>query len=348
MKKMTLSEKKEFAAVDWFRIIASVLVLAAHTHPFASLNSNFSFAFDYALCRITVPFFFLTTGFFMYHKLDDKERVTAYIKRILGLYLLYTSIYIPVNIIDYIHSGKSPAECVLSYVRNFLLLGVIPPLWYFIGTAFAVYLLHLAITKTRLGERGILIISLVLYIAGVLLNTYKEPFLKIPLLGDALELYFYIFETTRNGLFYGILFIFLGGMIRKYGAKIKSSPLYPMLSALFLACMYFELTWAKKTFGGDECDMLFFTAPAALFLFLTLAMIRMPSGSAANGLFLRKASVIVFGLHPFVSFWLEYPMKYFGIENPLVMFLSSLIVLLALSAAIIKLSERFAFLKKLY
>lgn len=350
MNNKTAAEKKSFAAVDYFRIIASVLVLAAHIHPFKSIDGYFSFAFDYGLCRVTVPFFFLTTGFFTYHKLQSREYAASYIKRLLKLYALYTVIYIPVNLIDYTASGKPAVICVLSYIRNVLLLGAVPPLWYFIGTAFAVLLLRILKTKAGLRDRTIFVITLALYVTGVLFNSYKEPFLKIPVLGQALKAYYFVFKTTRSGLFYGMFFIFLGGMIKKHMSKIKKRWFYPVLAAVFISCMSAEAIMARTHFAGADCDMLFSAAPAAVFLFLTLIFIKLPEKLTVTGQRLRKVSVLFFGLHPFVSFWLEPPMRALGINNSFLKFAVITAILSALSAIILRLSDKkgFAFLKQLY
>ena len=57
--------KKSISALDDFRLIAAVLVIAIHTSPLASVSAIGDFWLTRVLARIAVPFFFMVTGKFL-------------------------------------------------------------------------------------------------------------------------------------------------------------------------------------------------------------------------------------------------------------------------------------------
>ena len=50
-------QKKSFAALDAFRLIAALLVVAIHTSPLASLSPDADFLLTRVAGRLAVPFF---------------------------------------------------------------------------------------------------------------------------------------------------------------------------------------------------------------------------------------------------------------------------------------------------
>lgn len=61
----TYAKPREYAGIDFFRIFAAVLVIAIHTAPFSVISGDLDFLLTYCLGRIAVPFFLMTTGYFV-------------------------------------------------------------------------------------------------------------------------------------------------------------------------------------------------------------------------------------------------------------------------------------------
>ena len=53
------------AALDRFRLIAAVLVVAIHTSPLATWTQAGDFWLTRVLARVAVPFFLMVTGYFL-------------------------------------------------------------------------------------------------------------------------------------------------------------------------------------------------------------------------------------------------------------------------------------------
>ena len=60
-----MRQKKNYGAIDNFRFLAALLIVAIHTSPLASFSGTADFLVTYCFGRIAVPFFFMVTGFFV-------------------------------------------------------------------------------------------------------------------------------------------------------------------------------------------------------------------------------------------------------------------------------------------
>lgn len=58
--------KKNYPMIDIMRIIASILVIGIHTYPFLQISPSLDFITTHIIGRIAVPFFFMTTAFFLF------------------------------------------------------------------------------------------------------------------------------------------------------------------------------------------------------------------------------------------------------------------------------------------
>ena len=60
--------KKCYPFIDIMRIIASLLVIAIHTDPLTSFNPQLNFLITRVFGRLAVPFFFMTTAYFLFNQ----------------------------------------------------------------------------------------------------------------------------------------------------------------------------------------------------------------------------------------------------------------------------------------
>ena len=60
-----MSKNKSYTGVDYFRLISAYLIIAIHTSPLTSVSATGDFIFTRIVARIAVPFFFMTSGFFL-------------------------------------------------------------------------------------------------------------------------------------------------------------------------------------------------------------------------------------------------------------------------------------------
>jgi serine/alanine racemase len=93
-----VKKTKEYGGIDYFRIIAALLIVAIHTSPLASISNIADFILTRVIARVAVPFFFMTSGFFLFSNGSAKEeKIKRFLKKTSVIYLVTIVLYIPIN-----------------------------------------------------------------------------------------------------------------------------------------------------------------------------------------------------------------------------------------------------------
>ena len=123
-----MTEKKSYAGIDYFRLIAALLIVAIHTSPFISFSQIGDFMFTRIIARVAVPFFFMTSGFFLISRYTyNTERLCAFIKKTILIYGTAILIYIPINI----YNGYFKIDNLLpNIIKDIVFDGTLYHLWY--------------------------------------------------------------------------------------------------------------------------------------------------------------------------------------------------------------------------
>lgn len=359
-----LSDKTEFFALDYFRLVFAVAVVSIHIPPFADVNNVLNYYLQQVLPHLAVPFFFLASGFFLHRKLNDFKKVKAYLLRLFALYLTYTVLYLPLIVYGYIEEKYTLIRSVLWFLRNFIFVGSVFHLWYFVALMAAALLLYLFVRKLKLRDKHIVAIVLALYVIGTVMYTYIQPLRKsidVPVSELAtldkqyllLYLYSKVFNTTRNGLFFGLPCLFFGYLIAKNKERIRRKN-YLVLSIVSLIVMTGEVFIAHEIFGASDVSMLFTLLPASIFVFLFVLFIDCGNSqrNAQIAKHARKISVLYYGLHPLINFCIGGVLhRVFDIElHSLLRFIVVIILNFAAAEVIIRMSDvkHFKWLKNLY
>lgn len=299
--------------LDRFRLIAALLVVAIHTSPLGSFSPEGDFFFTRVLARIAVPFFFMVTGQFVVRKFTDKNDLPspeelsgkeasggskgnsagqrqpwAYLKKILFLYAGAILLYLPVGIYAGHYKGLTP----LSALRMLLFDGTFYHLWYFPACLLGVLTVYLM--SRFLGLRGMLAVSGVLYVVGLLGDSYFGLAQKLPGAEGIYEFFFQICSYTRNGLFFAPLFLTLGAWCTK-GSR-RGLPVYLtafLISFLLMTAEAFTL----RSFSWQRHDSMYLLlVPVMISLYRTLLCLSQFSGTPRKRF--RSASLWIYLLHP--------------------------------------------------
>ena len=342
---MRLSEKTEWQAIDFCKFFSALVVVAIHFPPFEDVNATVSFLIKNVMCRLAVPFFFLAAGFFLEKKIRDRKQVWNYTCHLVRMYVIYTILYLPQVVRDSWVSG--PGE----FVRRFFLKGSYIQLWFFTGLIAAVVFLYVIVNILKMDDGKLLLLSGILYGIGVMGNAYRSLLYHISALRPVLKLYYSYFETTRNGLFFGLPFVALGYLLKKHAFDVMKHG-YKKWMLFFWGLMAAETAITVKITGWSDRDMIFTIVPAATCLFLSVCFM---VGKECRGLQAKKArklSTLIFGLQYLVGFYLEeiYGMLSEGKWNSLEEYLVVAALTVACSVAILRLSEyrHFRWMRYLY
>lgn len=95
-----MGKYKNYTGIDFFRLIAAILIITIHTSPLASFSATGDFILTRIVARVAVPFFFMTSGFFFDFEIFPGQRQTEKVCKQDCVYLwncythLHTSQYI--------------------------------------------------------------------------------------------------------------------------------------------------------------------------------------------------------------------------------------------------------------
>lgn len=200
--KMNILKKLNF---DNCRFIASLLVVAIHIYPFASLNEEFDFLFTHTFCRIAVPLFIMITGYYLIPKiLENKNKLISYTKKIMKIYLISIIIYLPINI----YAGAFKEIDVIKILKVIFIDGTFYHLWYFPALISGLWITYFMIKKLK--DKHIKVVISLLFLIGLFGDSYYFLISKINILNIFYNFIFSITNYTRNGLFYVPIFLYLG------------------------------------------------------------------------------------------------------------------------------------------
>lgn len=323
-----MSGQRAHPALDGFRWVAALLVVAIHTSPLAGVNEVADFLLTRVLGRVAVPFFFMTTGCFMAAHLNDGAWLRRQLYRLAAMYGAAVVAYLPLNA----YAGALNRPGFGAWLRALLLDGTFYHLWYLPAV-----MLGLCITWALLragGMKAALAVSGALYALGLLGDSYYGLIAGTPLDG-LYALLFRCFAQTRNGLFFAPVFLVLGAALgrRRPDARTAAVGL-----ALSLAGMSAEALLLRRMGWMRHDSMYVCLIPAMICLFSLLL-----ACNAAQRPRWRTRTMLVYLLHPWVIVLVRGVAKCLGrealfIENAGVHFLA----VAALSITLALLLERMA------
>lgn len=297
-----------YAGVDWFRLPAALLVIAIHTAPLSGISKGLDAAVTYGLGRIAVPFFLMTTGYFLLapcfgEKSGSRERWRRFERKILLIYAASTLLYLPVAW----YAGNLPGN-LTEAVRMLLFDGTFYHLWYFPALLIGG---RIALGLGRAGYRKALTAAGILYLIGLFGDSYYGLTEEIPLLKKLYGYLFQISSYTRNGIFYTPLFLIMGAFLRNTAKKIRQMDLRVLIPGMVLlaaeAYLVFRLDLAKH-------DSMYFSLPFVMYvLYQALLSVK---GTAPG--WLRNGTLCVYVIHPLMIVLVRGAAKWTGTSALLV------------------------------
>ena len=282
--------KDNFGWLDRFRRIAALLVIAIHTSPLGTVSPEGDFFLTRVLARISVPFFFMVTGQFVAGQFIDSDAscLLRYLRKILIFYAAAIILYLPVGI----YAGHYQDLTVLSFLKILLFDGTFYHLWYFPACILGTLLVYLMSRFLRL--RGMFVVSVILYIIGLLGDSYFGLVQKLPPAEAVYDFFFQICSYTRNGLFFAPLFLILGSWCARGGRRGLSVHLIMLIISFLLmtveAFTLHHFTWQRHD------SMYLMLIPVMVSLYRVLLCLPGTFGKAEKHF--RSVSLWVYILHP--------------------------------------------------
>ncbi len=199
--------RKTYAGIDYFRLAAAFMVIGIHIGPFSVWNEDLDYLITYCAGRVAVPFFLMTTGYFVLAPcvksgFRKKQALHRYLVKNVTLYLAATLFYAPLIL----YAGNLP-HSIPDFFKNVLFDGTFYHLWYFPAAMTGCILLMFLLRKS---VRTAIIFSITAYVAGLLGDSYYGLTEQVPFLDWIYSGIFSISSYTRNGIFYAPVFLLMG------------------------------------------------------------------------------------------------------------------------------------------
>lgn len=344
-------ERKNYYAIDIAKFISAFFVIAIHVQPFIDGNLDVNFAFVQVLARLAVPLFFTISGFLFFVKFDDGhewndyahiQMLKSYVFRIFKLYLIWSILYLPFNYLLIRQDGFS-IMTIVRYIRDFFLTGSYYHLWFLPSLIFAVCFVYFL--RRYFSMTTTLVIGFILYIIGMIGNIYPSVLTDIPVVSSIFHNYQAIFVTTRNGLFFGTIFVALGAALVKRHRFVSSSAMIPGVGFLIsLACLFAECSLLRKFgFINDMSSMYLMLLPCVAFLFNYLLALRLRKRACYK--VMRIESTLIYVAHIMVVTAL---LLVFPAMNSVLCYALSCILTLIFTSVLYWLSTKVSVFKHLY
>ena len=289
--------KRQYASIDIARYVSALLVVCIHTFPFLEISETFNTYFIHTVCRLAVPFFFTTSGFFFFRNYDSENedlnetRLKKALIRLFRIYLIWTILYLPYTIFDYTHTGFH-IKYLFTYVRDFIFNGSYYHLWFLPALMLADVIVYYLYKKK--GLNFTLLITLILYFVGYLINVYTPIWESIPGISFFFGFFTKTLSTARNGIFFGPMFIAIGLLLsRTRRLPKKVSLLGFLISFVFLFCEV--ALYRHFNILRDLTSMYICLVPAVYFLVNYLLKVNIPYRKMFT--ILRHDSLMIYTSH---------------------------------------------------
>lgn len=229
-----VTQIKRNNSINYMRLVCSFLVVAIHTNPFKEENILLSYIFTEIIPRIAVPFFFVISGYFYIKSLNNndnnKKIFIKYLKRLLRIYIIWSSIYFIINFIKALEYGFTIKGFVVDCIYKFFWMGSYYHLWYFPAVIFCVIITTFFNKYNKL--KFLYCISILLYIIGLLGCSYYNIGINIPIISNLYKLS--TFEYIRRTFMMGVPFFLMGYIINKKENINKLNILFILSLILFV------------------------------------------------------------------------------------------------------------------
>lgn len=286
-----------YTTIDYAKFIFSILVIALHCGPFECVSAEASYYFTQCVTRVAVPFFFVCNGYFAFApRRYSRETVVKQCKKLIRMYCIWTIIYLP----GFVSSYDTLKEAAVAFVLGH----GYAHLWYLAAAAVATFMFY--IIKRRCESWKIIFaLAGALYLFGLSYDSYyavfrRLPFWNVPLIHTVVRCLLSQLHTTRDGVFFGFLFVAIGAYIAENEQRINKHVcargfMISAGAAIVEVVAVRVLRWQRRT---DAVDLYVFLIPLVTFLFCYLLCSNGNSKKISPNI--RKESTIIYLVHIWV------------------------------------------------
>ena len=297
MSTSSLTTRKNYCSLDIAKFFCAILIISSH---FASELGDFPTIIDYgfSLYVIAVPFFFCCSGFLFFKKLfnlptkeEKKKYFVQYEKRIWTMYGLWTAVYFIHVVYDWIVDKELGVVVFLKYLYRCIVFSSYSTIWFLPALGVGVAITYFLVMKLK--KKQIMVIAVLLYIFSMFGYTYRFVFAGTPI-ETFYEIYCEFFVSSRNGVFNGVPFIFMGSLIAQKNIipSMKGFFKYAIPAGVSLGLVVVEAFVLKLKFNVTGMDVGVFIVAFTYFFIMTVLHLDIKENKL--WIWFRKLSLLIF------------------------------------------------------
>lgn len=215
-----MEEKRSLVGIDIFKFVASLLVVLIHTKPFVD-DVELQY---YSQCcfRIAVPFFFLTSSFFLFQNYYE-GKIWKYIKRLLKIYVCWfvVEIYFTYRV-HFVDTGYPLEINTIYFIKGLLFNNTFFASWFLMAC------IQASVITVFLVKWNENILRLLAFICIVLACTWTMYFGLVNNPEQPTKDLFYlsgVIFSYSNSFFVAVPYFYIGYLMAKYANyNMISSP----------------------------------------------------------------------------------------------------------------------------
>ncbi|MBR2951333.1 MAG: acyltransferase [Lachnospiraceae bacterium] len=310
-------QKIDYHTVDLAKFFFCICILFRHTGAYHEIPA--SWYFQHMLFCLAVPFFFVTSGFFLGRKIWNADIrnlpqiASGYVKRLLYPYIVFTLINSIFAARDLLINGESIKWTLLRLARAALFYPY-GALWYVWASIIGCILLcwFIKINKLKLA----MFLGILGYVFALLCNSYYF-LIEGTLFQHFVDIYLKITTSARNGLFVGLPLLGIGICLAKIEQKLfeKKNLFFTAICFLFSAVtLFIEVCFIQNKYVADDHSLFvsqLILIPALLILLLNKKTKYL---NTAQTILLRNMSTGIYFIHRPLLTIIRYIISFFDIE----------------------------------
>lgn len=205
-------------SIDIFKMFFCICIISLHTEflKYIDIDAKISWIIEHWIFRMAVPFFFVTSGYFLAGKMDSTlglvKAIKSYCSRLIKPLLFFESINFLLPLVFMLDSKF--LEKIITYIKSIIPQVIFYPpgaLWYVQASIIGAIII--GILLKFFSKRVVLIIGIIAYVFALICNNYYFV-IDGTIVRSFVDLYLSQCISARNGFFVGFPFLFVGVYMR--------------------------------------------------------------------------------------------------------------------------------------
>lgn len=285
--------QRKHDAIDLTKFCMSILIVALHADALLDISPWINTFVCGGLARLGVPFFFVTSAFFLYSKPVSWGTTSRYCKRLLTLYATWFAVSTPKTIFDrFICSSYPFGETLFRFARSFFVTSTFSGSWFIVSCVFCAVLFYWLDGLEQKQYKAVVITISVLTYSWCVFSSAYGKLIDVLGLGVFYDGYVRFLANPYTSFLVGIPYFALGKYFATRNEGKTTGGAFCTLGGLVsITVLFLEVYLTNKYSLVRTTDCYLMLLPCTFFLFPKILDWRIEVKCAS---WLRAASTIIF------------------------------------------------------